>query len=105
MNSARSTAKALSTPALTGTIAALAIRLPSTELSIETAGMASLAGQSFSHPRVRCGTTVAFREYAAALAGTPQTLVPIGKFRQPLSVGPPSAPIGLRVSTSRQGVN
>src|SRR5260370_30246995 len=64
-----------------GTMAALALILPSLELRVETEGCDSPAGQTERKPRAPSGTTVRFREYARALAGMPQGLA--GKMKSP----------------------
>ena len=87
-----------------GTIAAFAFTLPS-EFSVDTEGCVSPAGQIERYPRRPGGTTVMFREYAAALAGMPQELAGTGKSRDTphLRIGPPKTLPPNRVSAIRQG--
>src|SRR5271165_13099 len=89
-----------------GTMAALALILPSGEFSVETPGCDCPAGQMVRYPSEPCGTTVTLSEYAVAVEGMPQGLLGIGKLRDepPGMDGPPKPPDGLRVSTKRQGV-
>src|SRR5580658_6692435 len=74
-----------------GTIAALALILPSEELRVETAGCGCPDGHTERNPSGPKGTTVRFSEYAAAFAGIPQGLDGIAKSRLLLAGidGPP----------------
>ena len=69
-----------------GTIAALATTCPSMELSVDTVGNDSPVGHAVRYPKVECGITVMFNEYACAVEGTLQPLVGSGRTR----VDPPA---------------
>src|SRR5580704_2743010 len=89
-----------------GTMAALALILPSEEFRVETEGCDCPAAHTERNPSGPKGTTVRFREYAAAFAGIPQGLEGIVKLRLLLAGidGPPKGPLALRVSAIRHGV-
>ena len=55
-----------------GTMAASALMRPSSEFRVETLGRANPAGQTVRKPNLAGGTTVRFKEYAAAFVGIPQ---------------------------------
>src|SRR5271157_1317149 len=87
-------------------MAALAFTRPSPEFRVETAGWPCPVGHTVRYPNGPPGTTVTFREYAAAVGGTPHALLGMMKSRQvpPLIGGPPKGPLGFRVSATRHGV-
>src|SRR5258708_17064253 len=68
-------------------MAALALMRPSSEFSVEARGCGCPLGHMVRYPRDPWGTTVTFREYAAALAGILQALFGMMKSR---NVPPPS---------------
>src|SRR5260370_28887585 len=94
-------------PVPAGTMAALALMRPSSEFSVEARGCGCPLGHMVRYPRDPWGTTVTFREYAAALAGILQALFGMMKARNvpPPSDGPAKGPLGVfRVSATRHGV-
>src|SRR5580698_4065620 len=90
-----------------GTMAAFAVTAPVEEFSVETTGCACPEGHAVKKPSDSCGTAVMLSEYAWAVDGIPQALDCTGKLRPtpPVSDGPPSGAVGLRVSAMRQGVS
>src|ERR1035438_9776961 len=89
-----------------GTIAALDLMRPSSELSVEATGRDCPAGHTVRYPSVVVGTTATLREYASAVEGMPQALVRMLKSRldPPVMLGPPNGPAAVRVSATRQAV-
>jgi len=89
-----------------GTMAATALIRPSPELRVDTTGCGPPHGNVVKNPSGPCGTTVTLREYACAVAGMLQVLLGMVKPRTdcPLKNGPPRAPFGFLVSTTRHGV-
>src|SRR4051812_18962721 len=93
-------------PAPAGTIAAVDLVRPSSELAVETKGCTCPVGHSVRNPRGPAGTTATFSENACAVGGMLHGLIGIIKLRAvpPAISGPPKGPAGSRVSTKRQGV-
>src|SRR5438309_11933233 len=88
-----------------GTKAALATILPSPAFNVETVGCAP-SPHRVRKPKAAGGTTVAFSEYAPAVAGMPQVEAVTEKMcdAEEASCGPPKCPSAPRVSTMRQGM-
>src|SRR6185295_2274925 len=93
-------------PVPAGTIAALAVTLPSKAFNVETLGGAPPAGHSVRKLSIPGGTTVAFSEYACAVTGAPHPLDGTVKDRVCAAAmeGPPNGPAAFRVSATRHGV-
>src|ERR1019366_2114726 len=95
-------------PVPAGTIAAAATTVPVGMFNVETNGFGSPVGHVLRNPTGPLGTNVKFSEYACAPTGIPQaTANRTGKVRlpAPISEGPPSGPVALRVSAMRHGVS
>src|ERR1051326_1856293 len=84
-----------------GTIARLEVIAPSMAFRVETNGCAEPCGHSVRKPRGSGGTTVAFTTYACADARAPHKAADAFRSCSPLKR---AAPVGLRVSSTRQGV-
>jgi hypothetical protein len=89
-----------------GTIAALAVTVPVTELKFAVSGCGCPEGHAVRYPSGTCGTTARFSEYAWALEGKLQELDCNGNLRLvfPAKDGPPNVPLVFLVSTTRHGV-
>ena len=92
---------------VSGTIAPLAIAgSPATKLIVDTNGIVVLYGQIRRCPDPVGPTIVTLNTTALAVDGIPH--VPVtgnDRVALPASDGPPSGPVGLRVSTTRHGGN
>src|SRR4051794_3900284 len=89
-----------------GTIAAVDLVRPSSELAVETTGCTCPVGHSVRNPSGPAGTTATLSEYACAVGGILHGPFGMIKLRAvpPAISGPPKGPSGARVSTKRQGV-
>src|SRR5580765_2506341 len=88
-----------------GTSAAFATTVPSKELRVDTIGMFPLP-HNVRYCSEADGTTVAFSEYAFALAGMPHIADGTLKLRACTApmIGPPNGPAASLVSKTRHGV-
>src|ERR1051326_5056836 len=90
------------------TIAAFAVTVPVGALRVATVGMDCPLPQAVRYPSGPFGAAAKFREYACAEAGMLHAVAERrGRVRisPPASDGPPSNPVAVRVSTTRQGVS
>src|SRR5579864_3563991 len=95
-------------PAPAGTTTAFARTVPVGSFSEATVGWDCPSGHAVRYPKVGpLGTAAKFKEYACAVAGSPQELARIGNERMLFSarLGPPNGPAALRVSAMRHGVS
>jgi hypothetical protein len=94
-------------PCLAGTMTALAFTRPSTEFTVELPGIVCPVSHTVRYPSSPGGTTVTFREYAAALPGMLHSLCGTAKSRWlwPTIHGPPNGTGPLRVSALLHAAN
>src|SRR5258708_1656590 len=90
-----------------GMIPAFAVIAPVRAFNVDANGCTCPVGHAVRYPSGPLGTAVKFNEYACAEEGTLQELESTGKVRlwPPPREGPPSGPMGCRVSATRQGVS
>src|SRR6202521_6132749 len=90
-----------------GTTTAFDRTVPVGSFSEATKGWDCPAGHAVRNPNDPVGTAAKFKEYACALAGSPQELARMGNERVLCAgrLGPPSGSVALRVSAMRHGVS